>query len=421
MFLGAGSFQAPAIKKAVSLAYEVITVDYDPNSIGHRYSHHFVHCSTTDKDGVLTAAKELAIDGIMTFASDVAVTTVAHVAEHLDLPGPGTHVAAILTDKQRTREFQARSCLSHPPFAAGPPNADTIESAASLRFPVLVKPVDTSGSRGITLVDAPNLGSLLSAARFAGSYSRAGRICIEELVPGEDITFEGFILDGAFVFAVITKKHLNHFAVAGHQAPHPDSQRLLGLVTAAVTAHCHALDYVNGPCDADIRITPNGPVVIEMSPRLGGNGVPAIASLTTGRDLSAAAIKNAVGDEPTLTALNSKQENTSYGSIIFGSDYPGILESHASVDEIRKTLPALRECHFFRNPGAHIEAFVDGGTALGYAVFAIRDSEDYASSSKACLSALRMRVLRDTPSRLPLPANSIQATNFDLLSKPAPE
>ncbi|MBL7086352.1 MAG: hypothetical protein ISS28_04565, partial [Candidatus Cloacimonetes bacterium] len=119
MILGAGYNQLPAIKKAVELGLYVITVDYLPDNIGHKYSHRYVNCSTTDRECVLKYATELKIDGIMTLASDVATTTVAYVAEKLGINGSGYEIAKIMSNKSLFRSFQKKNKLAHPGFIYG--------------------------------------------------------------------------------------------------------------------------------------------------------------------------------------------------------------------------------------------------------------------------------------------------------------
>ncbi len=148
MILGAGLFQLAAIRKATELGYRVVTVDYLPDNVGHRFGHHYVDCSTTDRGAVRAAAEELSIDGIFSMASDVAVPTVAHVAAALGLRGPTPQAAATLTDKARFRQLQESSSLDHPRWSAGTSLEALRPSLAALPPTVVVKPADTSGSPG---------------------------------------------------------------------------------------------------------------------------------------------------------------------------------------------------------------------------------------------------------------------------------
>ena len=112
MMLGAGANQLPLIKRAVELGLHVITVDYLPDNVGHKYSHQFVNCSTVDCAGVLAVAERLEIDGIVTLASDAAVPTIAYVTSSMGLNGASSPIAKILTNKAQFRQFQRQHGLS---------------------------------------------------------------------------------------------------------------------------------------------------------------------------------------------------------------------------------------------------------------------------------------------------------------------
>ena len=156
MILGAGSYQLTGIKKAVDFGLTVITVDNIPDSIGHKYSHQYVNCSTIDKEGVLKAAVELEIDGIVTFASEVAISTIGYVAEQLDLTGSGQWGAETMANYARFRVFQRENRLNHPTFAIVERLEDLESQLSNLTPPWMFKPVGTSGSRGISIVSKPD-------------------------------------------------------------------------------------------------------------------------------------------------------------------------------------------------------------------------------------------------------------------------
>jgi formate-dependent phosphoribosylglycinamide formyltransferase (GAR transformylase) len=177
MVLGAGPFQAPLIERAVALGCEVISVDYLPGNVGHRLSHRYVNCSTVDRDGVLAAAREHGVDGICTYSSDVAVPTVAYVAQQLGLPGAPLAAAITMAAKHRFRAFQAQEGLSHPHFVSGTRFAMVADGLSRLRFPAVFKPVDTSGSRGVTRLETGEVQLARRAFDRARNASRSRTVC----------------------------------------------------------------------------------------------------------------------------------------------------------------------------------------------------------------------------------------------------
>jgi biotin carboxylase len=377
MILGAGPYQLTGIKKAVNLGYKVITVDNIPDSIGHKYSHQYVNCSTIDKEGVLKAAVELEIDGIVTFASDVAMPTLGYVAEQLGLTGPGQWGAETMANKTRFRVFQRENRLKHPNFAIVERREDLESQLSNLTPPLMFKPVDTSGSRGISMVRKPGTDSYSLAFEYAKGYSRSKTVCVEQYVEGIDVSGDGFLSDGRLTFAVITKKYKQGFVVAGHRIPAAISAADQNRVIAEVAKTCTAIGYMNGPLDFDVRISSDHLTVLELSPRLGGNGIPMLIERGTGVDLFMAAIQLSLGYK---VKLPKKAEiSRSCGIIIFGSDTEGMLKHLASDQEIMDAVPEIFEYHISFKIGDQVPRFTHGGNSLGYALFDCPPQLTYSS------------------------------------------
>ena len=390
MILGAGPNQLPGIKRAVNLGYKVITVDNIPDSIGHKYSQQYVNCSTIDKEGVLKAAVELEIDGIVTFASDVAIPTLGYVVDQLGLTGPGQSVAETMAYKTRFRVFQRENKLNHPNFAIAERGEDLERKISNLAPPLMFKPVDTSGSRGITMLGRPTSESCSLAFEYAKAYSRSKTVCVEEYVEGIDVSGDGFLSDGRFTFAVITKKYKQDFVVTGHRIPTDISADDQNRVLVEVAKTCNAIGYMNGPLDFDVRICNNRVTVLEMSPRLGGNGIPMIIERGTGVDMFSAAIQLSLGCK---VKLPEKGEiNRSCGALILGSDTEGILELITADQEIMDAVPEIFEYHLSFKIGDEVTRFSHGGNSLGYVLFDCPPQLTYSSIIARIKNMLQIRV-----------------------------
>lgn len=367
MILGAGIHQLAGIRTAVDLGLHTITVDYLPDNFGHRLSHQYVNASTTDVARVLASARELAIDGIVTFASDVAVATVAHVAEALGLPGCGTAVAEVMCNKARFRELQRIRGLTAPGFATGRTADELAPGIARLRPPLVVKPADASGSRGIARVDASARAAWEPAFTRALAFSRSGEVCVEELVLGADATGEGFIRDGAIAWVAFTRKHRCDFVVLGHEVPSPLPASDQARASDAIVATCQALGYRDGPFDVDLIVAPDRVVVIEMSPRTGGNGIPTLLAYATGVDLHQAAVLEAI-DEP-LRLQAPQVPMRPAGSMVLRAPRAGRLAAIATEAELRARTPELVEIVSPLRPGQMVSTLAHGGASLGHCVF----------------------------------------------------
>lgn len=391
MILGAGIGQLPAIKKAVELGLYVITVDYLPNNIGHKFAHQSVNCSTVDKDGVLKAAQEIEIDGIITFASDVATATVGYVAEKLNLPGYRYSTAGTMSNKAQFRAFQQQHGLNYPSFVTGQNWEEVRECVADLSTPVMFKPVDTSGSRGITKLDSFDEIWCRQAFEYAQKHSRSRTVCIEKFVRGVDVSGDGYFVNGQLVSSVITCKYSSNFVVTGHSLPTNISVEAQKAVFAEVLATCHALEYTDGPLDFDARVSSTNVTILEMSPRLGGNGIPMLIEHGTGIDLTTATLSFCIGEKINIP-FDEAVVKRNCGSWIFGSNQRGRLDEIASDAEIHSAIPEIFEYHTDFYCGDDVPQFNHNGNSLGYALFNCPSEMHYSEIVDRLRLALRLKV-----------------------------
>ena len=391
MILGAGSNQVPAIKKAVACGYYVITVDYLPDNIGHRYSHRYVNCSTIDEKCVLNAAEMFNIDGITTFASDIAIPSVAYVAEQLDLPGCNLDVAEKMSNKGKFRQTQQEFELRHPHFALGKRFDKIHDELHNLQNDIMFKPVDTSGSRGISCVNRSNLNQYEEAFHVAQKFSRTRIVCAEEFIKGVDITGDGLISGGKLKFIVFTQKNIAYdFVVTGHFIPALISKGMQRSIIEEVEANCAAVGYKDGPIDFDVRLTSEHPFVIEMTPRLGGNGIPDLIEHATGIDITTLAIEFVMGELLSIPFNNIVEKPC--GSLIFGSECSGLIKNIAAKEEVCEAIPEIFSCIIKYQVGDNIQAFNHGGNSIGEILFDCSTPSHYDEIVKRFFKALCLRV-----------------------------
>ena len=390
MILGAGPFQVPAIRRAVALGYRVTTVDYLPDNVGHRYSHHSVDCSTVDVEGVYRAARNLQIEGICTFSSDVAVPTVAAVAERLGLPGAGLTAAQIMADKGRFRAFLERAGLDHPRYFVAQDHAQAAAAFARLRLPVIVKPVDTSGSRGMTVLPGLNEAEARCAFAHALAFSRSGHVCVEEFIDAIEVGGDAILSQGRIAFLAITHKHMSGLLVTGHSLPCNIAPADQERVRATLDQTCAALGYRAGPLNFDVMVTPQRVVILEMSPRNGGNGIPAVIECACGVNVEELALRISVG-EP-LPPLAGKPIQRGAGSFVFGSPHGGRLKAIADEASVRRLVPEVFHFQPFLRAGDSVQPFAHNGNLIGYALFDCRDATEYERLTHAITSALAIEI-----------------------------
>lgn len=180
LLLGGSAQQVVAIDKAKELGYYTVLCDYLPDNPGQYHADKFYQKSTTDKDAILKIAMAEKIDGIIAYASDPAAPTAAYVAEKLGLPTNPYVSVNILCNKDKFRKFLSENGFNSP-MARGYADVDrAIGDISDFRFPVIIKPVDSSGSKGATVLHSSD--KIKEAIDFAFSFSRGHRIVIEEFV-----------------------------------------------------------------------------------------------------------------------------------------------------------------------------------------------------------------------------------------------
>lgn len=391
MLLGAGPFQVPGIMKARALGYRVITVDYFPDNPGHRYSDRYVNCSTVDRQCVLHAAREFGVDGVCTFSSDVALPTVGYVCDQLGLPGVSQRAAEIMATKHRFRGFLRDNGMRYPRFVSGARLDDLFGAFDELRFPVIVKPVDTSGSRGVSQVQKKDVTALRSAFEYSQHYSRSKTVCVEEFIEGTEVGGDGILGNGCFEFIAITRKHMRGFVVMGHQLPTGISPKDQQCVVSTLEQCCQALGYLDGPLNFDLMVGPRGATIIEMSARNGGNGLPQVINRGTGVDVEVQSLRLAMGEAVDVGVCGNPIRGC--GSYVFGSPASGTLKSVASAESIIAEISEVFDVSYALQAGDAVAKFENNSEMIGYALFDCPRAEDYVSITTSLEKALRIDVV----------------------------
>lgn len=390
MILGASTTQLPIIFKAVEMGHYVITVDNVPDNIGHQFSHQSIDCSTVDHHGVCKIAEGLNIDGIVTFASDIATTTVSYVAASLKLQGCELIIAEILSNKANFRLFQQKQTLNHPGFFISQTNERLSEKCLTLNAPLIFKPIDTSGSRGITKIDEVTTIHCQKAFAYAQQFSVSEKVSVEEFVEGVDVSGDGFLINGQLC-AAVSQKYKQGFTPIGHRFPTNISDEEQASIFTEVSATCRALDYTDGPIDFDVKITNKQVVIIEMSPRLGGNGIPELIRQNTQFDLIEMTLHYALGE--TCVLPENIPSLNGCGSWIFGSKKAGKIRNIASLEEMKAQVEELIECRFNDQIGDEVSVFEHSGNSLGYAIFDCSSDKDYHHVIARLESAMQLNVI----------------------------
>lgn len=304
--IGASYLQMPLIEKAKSMGIETHVFAWAADDVGERAADHFYPISIVEKEQILEKCREIGIDGICSISSDLAMVTVNYVARQMDLIGNSAACTLRSTNKHQMRlAFEQNGDPS--------PKSLLVESVddlrdVELRYPVIVKPTDRSGSRGITkLSDPAELEKAIVHAEEQGFEKKA---LVEEFAAGQEYSVEYISWQGEHHFLALTHKYTTgapHFIETGHLQPAPVSEELLTRVKRVVS---HALDSLGiryGASHSELKIDEDGRIIlIEIGGRMGGDFIGSdLVELSTGVDFVKAVIETALGTEPTLSFESS--------------------------------------------------------------------------------------------------------------------
>ena len=378
MLLGGIRYLLPVIKAAHEQGYYVITADYLPDNIAHKYSDEYVNVSIIDKEAVLKVAREKEIDGIMSFGVDPGVIAASYVQNQMGLPsfGPFESVV-ILQNKDKFRAF-LRDNGFNVPWAYG---FDSVEDALLNRtkftFPLIVKPTDSAGSKGCTRVDDENI--LKSALEYAMKYSIGGKIIVEEFIEkrGCSSDTDSYAEDGVLKFVSFSAQRfddnaINPYTPAAYSWPSTFTEDEEAYLTSEIQRLITLLNMKTAVFNIETRVGRNGkPYIMELTPRGGGNRLCEMLRYATGVDLITAITRAMVGDEPGL--IEQKQYEGHWAEIILHADKGGVFQGI----EINPTLNAeVVETDLWVNPGDAIRGFEGANDAIGTLVLKFDTIQD---------------------------------------------
>ncbi len=302
LLLGGSRYLVPVIEAAKELGIYTISCDYLPHNIAHRYSDEYCNVSIIDKEAVLAAAKELQVDGVMSFACDPGVTTAAYVAEQLGLPSCGPYESVcILQNKGRFRAFLAEHGFNVPTAKGYTSVEDALADVELFHWPVIVKPTDSAGSKGVTRVDDPQ--NLRESIEYALSFSHSEEFIIEDFLQkvGHSSDTDSFSVDGELKFVSFSAQRFdeqagNPYTPSAYSWPATLSNAHQEELAQEIQRLLTLLDMRTSIYNIETRECSDGKAyIMELSPRGGGNRLAEMLRYATGVDLIKNAVRAAVG------------------------------------------------------------------------------------------------------------------------------
>lgn len=376
LILGAGQMQLPAISAAKEMGLQVIAIDPSPQAPGLALADQQHVFDLADTEGCLTVAKANDIDGVMTLAAEYPIPTVAYIAETLGLPGITTRTAACATNKRAMRDAFTKGGVPSPASFSALTIDEAVSAMQQVRGPVIFKPTMSHGGRGITRIpDIATRAEIEIAFHRAMNSTRAEGILVEEFVDGPEFSIEAVTFGGETYVVAVTDKVTSgdpYFVELRHNQPSKWPDEDISKLVKAAKKGINALGIDWSPSHTEIRLTPDGPKIMEIGARLGGDYITTnLVPLTLGVDLATASILLALGREPDISPIRH------HGAAVrFLEAEPGTIKKIEGLEDV-KQLPGICEVSVYMKPGDQVLPLQDSTRRIGH-VIAVAKTPDEA-------------------------------------------
>ena len=380
LMLGGGFLQCFVIKKAKRFGYRVLVLDGDPNATGFKLADDYAVINIVDEAACLKYAQEHKVDGVLTAATDFSVLTMSRIVQEMGLPGINYEAAKRIKNKAAVRKclFDAKADDTGYSY-----EINSLEEASTIlpqvKFPVMMKPCDGSGSRGASRVDRAD--DFEKACKFAMDGSITHRAVAEPFVMGKEYGVESFVDNGVIHILGVMQKDMTlppYYAELGHAIPSGLPMAIEEKIKTCVHKALVALGVNHGSVNMDLLLSESGDVhIVDVGARMGGNLIGShIIPIGTGIDYMGNMIRAAVGDATDFTPLSEpKPVATKLLALT-----PGVVKALPDFDQIAKQHDVTIEHHL--HVGDTINEYHTNLDGCGYVV-ALGDNVDEAISKAA--------------------------------------
>lgn len=380
LLLGGSAQQLVVIEMAKQLGYFTVLCDYLEDNPGQYVADQFYLVSTTDKDAVLEVAKKEEVSGVLAYASDPAAPTAAYVAEKLNLPGNPYKSVELLCNKDQFRAFLSENGFCTPKAKGYVDIAEAKKDIeeGSFKFPVIVKPVDSSGSKGVSQIDSAD--EIKDKLENAMSFSHDKKIIVEEYVEkfGYQIAGDGLSVNGELAFRCFANDHFNPkcenpFVPISASFPYNMPEEIQNKIHKEIQRLLSLLDMQTCTYNFDMRIDEQYNVyLMEVAPRDGGNYIPQIIEYATGVNLVEYSVRAAMGEPIDKIGIVKPEGFWAYYAVHSLKD--GILEEIKIDKEVEDNY--IVENHIIKKKGDAISAFRGANTTLGILIMKFHTMEE---------------------------------------------
>ena len=392
MILGASILQLPAIRKAKEMGLRVVAVDMNPDAVGFKEDGVVKEViSTIDIPAVVKAAEKHKVDGVMTLASDMPMRSVAAVSKELGLVGIDDDTALKATNKAEMRKALFECGVPIPQFFKVSNIEEYMAAVEKLDGIFIVKPADNSGSRGIYKVeDVTDRETVKNAYYYSREYSRNGDVVVEEFMSGPEVSVETLTVDGTCHIIQITDKltlGAPHFVEMGHSQPTKLDNETADKISEITKAANRAVGITSGPSHTEIIVTEEGPKIVELGARLGGDCITThLVPLSTGIDMVECCIRIALGEKPDI------ERKWNRGSAIrYFNQRSGVVKSIKGIEEA-KNIDGVKQISIVHGVGEKVSEITESGSRIGFVIAGKNTAEEAISVCKEALSSIEVNI-----------------------------
>ncbi len=376
LFLGASQAQIPAIKYAKKIGLYVISCDQNKNSPGFKYSDENYRVSTTNKTKILKISQKLKINGIVSYVSDISAPTAAYVSEKMHLTGNSVKAVNTLVNKELFRNFLKKNKFNYPKFRVFKNKKNLNSFITKIKLPVFIKPIDSSGSKGVTKVKT--YGQINNAIKTALKFSKKKKIIVEKPIirKGNQIAGDGFVINGKLVFRCWGdenfNENLNGIITIGPSFPSKHSEKKFQLVHKETQKLLKLVGIKNGALNFDFIFDDNDNLYfLEIAPRNGGGLLPELIKHLTKVDLVKYTIEQSIGNK--LKKLYQKKIKGMWSSFMIHSMKNGKFKNIFIKNKLKKRIVYSK---IFVKKGDKVEKYINAQQILGNLILNFKNKKE---------------------------------------------
>ena len=378
LIVGDGTSQITAIKKIKDLGYYCIAIDGDENAKGLEHASESYVCDITDSKEIIKISRNFNVDAITSFSTDVPIKAISEACSYLNLPSISKKQASLSVNKFLQRKLLRQNKIFTPKFETFDSVTSAMQLVKKFNSPIVIKPVDSSGSRGVRYFDdfsEINANYLIKTLNL--SKSNLG--IIESFVEGQELAVDGFILGGDFkIISICEKTRTQPPFLLDTELKFPAdlNDSSINIIKKFVKKVVKATKILNSPIHMEIINSPKGPVLVEFGARGAGfNVFDTILPFVSGIDTIQLQVSMALGENLNIKKVQNKAAILSFVS----TNYDGTLQEIPDCNKIL-SIPSIKYCQFFVKKGDKVKMLKSGDERLGYILSLSNNLEDCEKS-----------------------------------------